>query len=112
MLAKTHRLHTDRDIAHVLKRGRSVWGVTMGVRGVANGLAITRATVVVSTKVSKRAVDRNVLKRRLREIVRAVFPKLQTGWDMMVLTKSSTKTLTFAQLQKELEGILRKAGVL
>lgn len=71
MLPRAARLHTDRDIARVLR-----WGVRRKHPYLqiilAPGLAATsRATVVVSKQVAKRATVRN----RLRRQVQAVLPK-------------------------------------
>ena len=67
---------------------------------------------MVSTKVSKRAVVRNKVKRRLREISRELLPNISSGWDVVVMTKPQVVELETEQLRKGLTELLEKARLL
>ena len=55
------------------------------------------------------AVIRNRAKRRLREVVEVVFPKLaKSGYDYVVVARSKVVTLPFADLLKDMEEALVK----
>jgi ribonuclease P protein component len=72
------------DFEAVYERGRSWVGREIVVRVLPNGLETTRYGFAVSRRVGK-AVVRNRVKRRLREIVRQT--PLRTGWDIVVIAR-------------------------
>lgn len=62
--------------------------------------------VSVGVKVAKKAVDRNKLKRRLREILRAS-DKL-SGKNVRVVALKGASTLKFEDIKKDLDNIFSK----
>lgn len=71
MLPRGARLHTERDITRVLRQGLRRTHPFLQVTLSAGATRVSRAAVVVSKQVAKRATDRN----RLRRQVQAVLPK-------------------------------------
>jgi len=71
MLPRPARLHTDRDIARVLRQGVRRKHHYLQVILAPGTASVSRAAVVVSKQVAKRATVRN----RLRRQVQAVLPK-------------------------------------
>jgi len=67
---------------------------------------------VVSKKVTKSAVRRNLLKRRGRHILRASADTIQRSFAGIVFFKKGAEKLSFYELQEEILLLLRKAGVL
>jgi ribonuclease P protein component len=111
MLQKRHRLASERDFNRIFKKGKTTNGNTLSVRVVRNNRPESRVAFVVSTKVSKRAVVRNLLKRRLREIVRPLVSTLIPGLDIVVMTKVQTLALSVAELRQSMVDVLKKARV-
>jgi ribonuclease P protein component len=74
MLNKRLRLHKTKDIDRVFKGGRVFHSPYFFIKTLKTREAGPRATVVVSTKVDKRAVKRN----RLKRIVRVLLGKFLT----------------------------------
>lgn len=68
--------------------------------------------IVVSSKVSKRAVDRNLIKRRLRHIFRELTPRLKPGFAMMVLVKPGSVTTPFPRLKEQVSHSLIEAQII
>ncbi len=62
--------------------------------------------VSVGVKVSKKAVDRNKLKRRLREILRAS-ARLE-GKNVRVVALKGASALKFGEIEKDLDNIFSK----
>lgn len=113
MLARGHRLNKKQDIEKVFKRGRSVYAGSLGLRASPNNLETSRFTVVVSLKVSKKAVERNRLKRRLREILRQeIMPAVKNGIDGLILTQPPLLKLTFLELRELMLALFKKARLL
>jgi ribonuclease P protein component len=85
MLKRAKRLTKDKDFDNVFKRGRSAYSQILGVKIEKNDLSYNRFGVLVGTKVSKKAVDRNKIKRRIRAIIHNEEPFLKTGYDCVFI---------------------------
>jgi ribonuclease P protein component len=74
-----------------------------------NGLEMSRFGLVVSRRIGK-AVVRNRVKRRLREITRQV--PVQSGWDIIVIARVPAATANYADLGKSVRKLLLRAGLI
>jgi ribonuclease P protein component len=71
MLSRSHRFHGYGSLRYVYRNGKVVRGSCCSLKYTANSRNTTyRVAVVVSKKVSKSAVVRNRIRRRIYEIVR------------------------------------------
>ena len=113
MLPKKYRLSQDRDFARVYQGGRffSAGFIMLKVLARNNSPEI-RFGIVVSAKVSKKANKRNLLKRRIRAIIQKVLPQCKNGFDVVVLTNKEVLNRKFAELEKTLQDLLKKSGVI
>ncbi|MDE5616380.1 MAG: ribonuclease P protein component [Clostridia bacterium] len=66
---------------------------------------------IVSKKVGK-AVVRNKVRRRLREIFRALIPFLDENRNYIIIARAESANSTFAQLANSLAALLQKAGLI
>jgi len=99
MLKKTNRISYDKEFDRVFKSGQSFYGQVLGVRAAINERAETRAGILVSTKVSKKAVIRNRLKRQIREIFFAELPKLKSGYDLVIIVLPRILDKNFQEIE-------------
>ena len=74
-----------------------------------NGLDISRYGFTVSRRVGK-AVQRNRIKRQLREILRQT--PLKQGWDIVFIARTAALESGYAMLGESVRGSLYKAGLL
>ena len=76
-------------------------------------LTPTRIGISISTKVSKRAVIRNRMKRQLQGAFLCLLPKLSPGWRLVVVVQPSAvqEKCDYQQFLQELEQLLVKAEV-
>jgi ribonuclease P protein component len=58
------------------------------------------------------AVARNRAKRRLREAVRARWPQMAPGWDLVWIARKPVVTAAWPEVQQAVEQLLRRARVL
>ncbi len=96
------------------QRGQTIRGDLLSLRHTYNDRQKTyRVAIVVSRKVSKSAVVRNRIRRRLYEIIRKNAPRI-TGPEDLVFTVygEAAAAMSHATLQKIVLGQLEKAGVL
>lgn len=71
-----------------------------------------RLGITVSRKISKKAVCRNKVKRRAREIFRLHQEKMTKGIDIVVIARKGSELCSFAQMRKEILGSLKHGGFL
>lgn len=111
MLAKPYRLRQEKDIKALFARGKSVFDMALGVRFRKNNLPVSRFAVAVGVKISKKAVVRNLVRRRLRAVLEKHLADFRPGFDVIVLVKEGVTKQTFAELEKTLLSLLNKSGV-
>ena len=94
-------------MAAVIQGGISKNGRFLGIKALQNEGRENRYTVVVSSRVSKKAHERNTLKRRVREILRKLGKGMGfCGWDVVVLCRGGALLLTYSELEREIKLIL------
>lgn len=71
----------------------------------------TRIGITVTKKVHKRAVRRNRVKRRLREIFRRIRWRIQGPVDIVVICLEGSVDLEYDDLHREMMSGLRRAGL-
>jgi ribonuclease P protein component len=112
VLAKANRLRAAADIARVYKRG--VYGGSGGalsVKAAPSGRPVNRAVVVVGKKVSKRAVIRNRIRRRLISILSGRWETVASGYDIVVSVHTDISELPAAALEEHLTRALARTGI-
>lgn len=112
MLDKVHRLRKDLDIKKVLKSRAGAFDTACGVKIVKNNLDVSRFAVVVGTKVSKNAVDRNRIRRHYQEIIRLSLAEIKPGFDVLLLTAKPALTLDYHEKEAKLRSTLHRAKLL
>nr|WP_230967795.1 ribonuclease P protein component [Nostoc sp. WHI] len=76
-------------------------------------IASTQIGISISTKVSKRAVVRNRIKRQITAALHNLLPKLLPGWRLVVVVKptAAESKCVSPQFLQELEQLLAQAEV-
>ncbi len=102
-------LTKPQQFALVYSKGNSWASSLLAMRALPNGLAWSRYGFSVSKRVGK-AVTRNKVKRRLREILRIT--PLKAGWDIVFIARPAVAAADYAGLKKATEGLLSRARLL
>jgi len=110
MLKEKNRLQKQKDFEKVFKCGRSFKKSFLYLKANKNGLESTRFGFVVSLKVSKKAVDRNRIKRLLREIVATNLQEIAGGYDIVIVVNPGVE-VDGVKLQESLNILLHEAGI-
>lgn len=125
-LPKVNRLSSREDFRAVFREGIRRYGSHLTLRAArlkSTSLPAaeedlsrtpTRIGISVSTKVSKKAVIRNRIKRQLRAAFRCLLPRLSSGWLIVVVVQPSVarQECVTQQFLQELEQLLVAAEVL
>ena len=82
--------------------------IVMG--GLPSELDLTRCGFIVSRKLGK-AVERNRIRRRLREAVRLCHARIVPGWDLVFIGRPPLRRAGFDEIGAAVEGLLRQAGL-
>ena len=108
MLKKANRLSKNKEFNRLFKSGRSAYGESLGLKVAPNELGLARVAILVNKKVSKRAVKRNLIKRRLRDIFQQNWLTVLSGYDTVIICLPKTLDKTYLELEKELAGLVAR----
>lgn len=72
----------------------------------------SRLGITISTKVHKRAHERNRVKRLVREVFRKNLAKFQNGFDLVFIAKKGIEERSNIEIKKEVKYLLYKVGAL
>jgi len=109
MLKPENRLRQKKDIDLVLKKGRSFFSEFLVLKRRENNLNFSRFAFVVSKAVSPKAVERNKVKRRLRETVRGNIEGIESGFDVIFFTKKAIKYKNYREIKNAVSDLLQKS---
>jgi ribonuclease P protein component len=112
MLPFKCRLKKKKDIEKIFKEGKSFKEGFLILKTIKNSLDFCRFGFIVSKKISNKAVVRNNLKRKMREIVRANFQRLKIGSDNLLIALPGAEKEDFKNIKKFLEELFNKAKII
>ena len=113
MLPRAHRLRQKSDLLRV-QRSRVVFGgPRLTLRVVLRGDAPpTRCVIAVGRHVSRSAVERNTVTRRMREALRGLLPNLVTGADLRFSATAPFSEYDLRRCEGDVRRLLALAGLL
>ena len=111
------RLHSQRDFNKVFKNGKKLENKAIKIMAYKRDDGQIRRLGLITPKKVGTAVVRNRTKRRLREIFRTNKHSLETGLDLLFISKPETASLDYNSLKRDLtaarkRGILQKSGMI
>lgn len=68
--------------------------------------------ISISRKVSKRAVVRNRIKRQLKAVIRHYLPRIEPGWQVVIVVRAAAVECEFDDFLRELEYLLKKVRIM
>lgn len=99
------------EFRRIYRKGKSVVAPSMVLYCQKNRQGRTRLGVTVSTKLGK-AVVRNHVRRRFREIWRLNKKDMEPGWDIILVARVRAVDTSYQKLDKTYRRLLREAGLL
>jgi len=112
MLSKVNRLKKKQDIERVFKKGGGFKEDFLVLKIAKNRLSQARFAFIVSRGVSKKAVIRNRIRRKLSEAVRMRLKKLKKGIDALLIARPGFAIKDFWEMDEVIDKLFKKAGIL
>lgn len=109
MLKKVNRLTKKKDFSLVFKKGYFFREQFISIKTLKNELPYSRVGIIVGTKISKRAVRRNKIKRLLREVFRLKINSIKPGFDIVVIPNIAVLEKKFKEIQQAVDRVLIKS---
>lgn len=129
MLPQAHRLLHNQDFQTVYQKGKrrhtdyltlialchqSDAELFLSGNFSANASSISRPTrigIVTSKKVSKSAVKRNLIKRRIRAVLQHLLGQMAAGWDIVIVVKPPAQECKYGDFLQQLKKLLANLEV-
>lgn len=109
-MKRCYSLKRNKQFRYVYRKGKSI----PSRRLVLIYSRARHSTVHVGFSVSKKignSVERNRVKRRLREAFRPMIPQMKTGYDIIFIARDAVKEAEFSAIQSTVQTLLSKAGL-
>ena len=106
----TTSLKKNHEFKRLYSKGKSAASQYVVVYCRRNGKAENRFGVTVSTKIGG-AVQRNRIRRRLKEIYRLHEHKLRAGYDIVIVARVRSRTAPYRELEHSVLVLFNKLGL-
>ena len=112
MLPSKNRLKKKKEFSAIFKSGRifNEDGLVMRVKE--NKMGHSRFAFVVGKGVSKKAVQRNKIKRRMRAALRVFFSQIKKNTDVIFTVRPSLYKASYAEVEEKIKKLLIKSKLI
>ncbi len=111
MLKKANRLKKRYQFNYVYKAGEHFVGKAMVLYTSTSKTKNIKVGFAVNKKIGH-AFKRNLIKRRLREIVYSEIPNMKQQYNIIVMARENIFDFSFSELSEEFQKLILKAGLL
>lgn len=101
MLPKINRIKKKKDFEIISKNGKNIKSNLFILKVLPNNFGISRFAFVISQKVSKKAVVRNKIRRRLSKVIEKKIKEIKPGIDIVFIVLKAIETNSFLEIEKE-----------
>ena len=112
MLPTINRIKKKKDFELIFKNSKSFKNSLFILRVAENNLGLNRFGFVVSQKVSKKAVVRNRIRRRLAEIIKGEIKNIKSGIDLVFIVLAGADKKDFSEVKSSVSNALAKLGLI
>lgn len=111
MLPKEKRIGREQ-IEFILKKGESSTSKLFIIRYIRNNEKTSRYAIVASAKLSKKAVERNRVRRQIYEAIRLIEKErsIDKNLDIVLIPKKQIFKSEFEGIKEDLTGIIENYG--
>lgn len=102
-----NRLGLKDGIDDVIKKGRTLDSEFFRIKYLLDGTGFKKFAISASSRIFKRAVERNLVRRLLGETIRKNLSMIKPGIKAVIMVKKDILTRKKPGMEKELENILK-----
>lgn len=102
MLAKKYCLKGKAAFEKVFKQGNKCFVALFGIKILKNDLGYSRFGIIISSKISKKAVVRNKVRRRISETFRLNLKNFKSGFDVIIICRKPIIKASYQDIEKEI----------
>ncbi|MCZ2845392.1 MAG: ribonuclease P protein component [Candidatus Bathyarchaeota archaeon] len=108
-----HKVYTLRrkEVKEVVRKGITYRGKSLVLKTVKNKLPFSRWSFIVPSRVSKEAIERNRLKRLIREGFQKEIRDIKPGFDGIILARATALKQNYKEINKEIDNLLKVSGL-
>lgn len=110
-MKKRYRVRSNARFQEIRQNGRSVSDDLAVLCVLPNNLPYSRFGFSVSSRIGG-AVERNRIKRQLRETVRLRMTAVKPGWDVVIIARRPIRSARYEQMDRSCARLLRRAHLL
>ena len=111
MLKRVNRLKKRYQFSYVYKAGNHFSGKAMVLYATTSKTKDIKVGFAVTKKIGK-AIKRNLVRRRLREIVKKQLPNLKQNYNIILVARDNVSNFSFEELSKQFSDLVKKAEIL
>jgi ribonuclease P protein component len=111
MLRKINRITKNKEFDFIFLNGQSVHTRLFWLKHHPSQTNVFRLGVMISSKTEKSAVKRNLMKRRVRAVIKDELPKLLKPTDLVLVLKKEALIADKEEFQRTLVTSLKRAGL-
>ena len=108
---RRYRVRDNQRFQEIRRHGQSYSSKYLVLCVLANDLPYSRFGFSVSSRIGN-AVERNRIKRRLREAMRLRMDTLQSGWDIVFIAKYPIRSADYHEMDAACARLIRRAHLL
>jgi len=104
---KTRKLTKNTEFKSLFLEGRRSEGKSLNFIYLENGYEFNRLAVIVKKEIGF-AVQRNKIKRRIKEAFRRLSDKIKPGYDIIIMARKGILYLNYWEISEEISRFLSK----
>jgi ribonuclease P protein component len=112
MLKKELRIRKQKDFDRIFSSGSFSAEGFLAVKVAKNDFGFSRFAFIVSNKVSKKAHERNRIKRLLRESIRMSLVNIKQGFDVVFIVRADISGNSMDEVAVVVDRLLKRSGLL
>jgi len=106
-----NKLTKKKEFEKVYKNGKSSYNKLLGIKTIKKNTKKARFGIIVSTKISKKAVERNKIKRQIREILEKEQKKIKENIECVIITRPEILNKKYKEIEKSIHKNLRRLNL-
>jgi len=107
VLKKINRISSRKEFLEIKNKGKIISSSLFGAICLVDETKEIKFGFVISKKISKRAVDRNKIKRRMCEVLVKKLDKFRSGTKIVFLAKKNLLGAGIEGIEKEIEKLIK-----